>query len=111
MLLKPGCLFDSGGEIVVETRNDGPSGSDWEWIKIGLAQRVREIREELYGEHGGPMLAESLRIPFRTWYRYETGGMIPAQTILRFIEVTDVNPHWLLTGQGKRFQSHDSMIQ
>ena len=96
--------------MVPESRNDRPNGSDWELIKIGLALRVREIREELYGEHGGPILADSLRIPFRTWHDYETGGMIPAQTILRFIEVTEVNPHWLLTGLGNKFRSRDSML-
>ena len=90
-----------------ESRSDVPRGSDWELIKIGLARRVREIREELYGEHGGPILAESLQIPFRTWHSYEAGGMIPAQTILRFIELTDVNPHWLLTGSGNKFQDRD----
>ena len=84
--------------------------SDWHLIKLGLARRIREIREELYGEHGGPYLAETLRIPFRTWHAYESGGMIPAQTILRFIEVTDVNPHWLLTGQGDKFRVRDSMM-
>ena len=93
-----------------ESRNDGPSGSDWELIKTGLAQRVREIREDLYGEHGGPILAGALRIPFRTWHSYESGGMIPAQTILRFIEVTDVNPHWLLTGLGDKFSSRKSRL-
>lgn len=93
-----------------ESRTEGPGGSDWEWIKIGLARRVREIREELYGEHGGPILADSLRIPFRTWHAYETGGTIPAETILRFIEITEVNPHWLLTGLGNKFQPRDNML-
>ncbi len=93
-----------------EIRNDGPKGSDWEIIKIGLARRIREVREELYGEHGGPYLATLLRIPFRTWHGYESGGMIPAETILRLIEVTDVNPHWLLTGDGEKYQDRDCMM-
>ena len=80
-------------------------GADWDAIKSGIARRVREVREELYGVHGGPILAESLKIPFRAWHGYEQGGTIPAHTILRFIELTDVNPHWLLTGEGPRFQS------
>jgi hypothetical protein len=81
------------------------SGADWDAIKSSLAQRVREVREELYGAHGGPILAESLKIPFRAWHGYEEGSTIPAHTILRFIELTDVNPHWLLTGEGSRFQA------
>ncbi|MFO0910663.1 MAG: hypothetical protein U0794_20335 [Isosphaeraceae bacterium] len=79
--------------------------ADWQAIKSGLAQRVREIREELYGLHGGPMLASALDVPYRTWHNYETGCTIPAPTILRFIEVTDAHPHWLLTGEGDRYLS------
>ena len=79
--------------------------SDWQVIKSDLARRVREVREELYGRHGGPMLAAALELPYRTWHNYETGCTIPAQTILRFIEVTDAHPHWLLTGEGVRYIS------
>jgi hypothetical protein len=74
-------------------------------IKNDLARRVREVREELYGAHGGPMLAEALGVPFRTWHNYETGCTIPAQTILRFIELTDASPHWLLQGEGERYRT------
>jgi hypothetical protein len=78
--------------------------SDWQIIKFDLARRIREVREDLYGEHGGPLLAETLEIPFRTWHNYEGGYTIPAQTILRFIEVTNTNPHWLLTGEGEKYR-------
>ena len=79
--------------------------SDWLIIKSDLARRVREVREDLFGTHGGPMLASALDLPFRTWHNYETGCTIPAQTILRFIEVTDAEPHWLLTGEGDKYKS------
>ncbi len=79
--------------------------SDWQTIRSDLARRVREIREELYGENGGPLLAAALRIPFCTWHHYESGCTIPAQSILRFIEVTDAHPHWLLTGEGEKYLS------
>src|SRR4051794_36585673 len=68
-----------------------------------LAQRVRAIREDLFGNHGGPLLAEALRLPFRTWLNYEAGCTIPAQVILHFIDITAVHPHWLLTGDGDKF--------
>ena len=80
---------------------------DWHAIKFDLARRVREIRQELYGDHGGPLLAKALQIPFRTWHHYEGGGTIPADSILRFIEVTDANPHWLLTGEGEKYLARD----
>lgn len=77
--------------------------SDWQAIKNDLARRIREVRRELYGDHGGPMLADALNLPFRTWHSYEEGSSIPAHSILRFIEVTDAHPHWLLTGEGDKY--------
>lgn len=81
------------------------SDSEWDEIKDGLSRRIREIRLELYGEHGGPLLAEAMGMPFRTWMSYEQGAGMPAQSLLRFIEVTRTDPHWLLTGQGRKFAS------
>lgn len=76
---------------------------DWQSVKESLAQRIREVRLDLFGTHGGPLLAEALRLPFRTWYGYESGLTIPADVMLRFIEVTEANPRWLLTGDGPRY--------
>ena len=70
-----------------------------------LARRVREIRRELFGEHGGPLLAEMLRLPARTWINYEAGVGIPAPVVLRLIQVTGVSPCWLLSGQGPRYRA------
>lgn len=87
-----------------------PGPRDLLRIKSDLALRIRDVREDLFGEHGGPMLAESLRLPYRTWVNYEGGCTIPAQVILRFIEVTDAHPHWLLTGEGERYLAgHDGL--
>jgi hypothetical protein len=79
------------------------SDSDWVAIKQGLARRIREVRMDLYGTHGGPLLAEALQIPFRTWLNYENGCTIPAPSMLRFIELTKASPHWLLTGHGDKY--------
>lgn len=83
--------------------NDSQPSFDWQTVKHDLAYRVREVREELYGVNGGPLLAEALRLPYRTWFNYEAGCTIPAQVILRFIEVTRADPHWLLTGEGEKY--------
>lgn len=69
----------------------------------GLCRRVRQIRVELYGENGGPMLAEALHVPFRTWANYEAGITMPAMVMLRFIVLTGACPHWLLTGESPRY--------
>ncbi len=70
-----------------------------------LGNRLRQIRVELYGDHGGPRVAEQLGIPPRSWYNYEIGVTVPAEILLRFIELTSVEPLWLLHGQGERFRS------
>ncbi len=82
-----------------------PKHSDWQVVKGDLARRVREIRTESFGEHGSPLLADALQLPFRTWLNYEGGCTIPAQVILRFIEVTDAHAHWLLTGEGPKYMT------
>lgn len=56
---------------------------DWKALQTGIAARVREIRHEHFGTHGGPSLAEALRIPFRAWISYEAGTSIPGQVMLR----------------------------
>ena len=76
---------------------------DWLTLKSALADRVCEVRHDLFGVHGGPLLAEELGIPFRTWVNYENGCTIPAQVILRFIEVTRAHPHWLYKGEGEKY--------
>ena len=67
-----------------------------------LAGRLRDVRLAMYGEDGGPLLAEIMGLPARTWANYESGVTIPGLVILRFIDVTGVEPHWLLTGEGRR---------
>jgi hypothetical protein len=81
---------------------------DWRALKSDLAARVRDVRIALYGEHGGPLLARALGIPFRTLHNYEAGCTIPAHSILRFIKLTGVDPHWLLTGNGAQFLDRDT---
>jgi hypothetical protein len=65
-----------------------------------LALRLREIREDLYGEFGAQFLADALEIQVKTWLNYESGVTMPAHVVLKLIDIARVNPHWLLTGQG-----------
>jgi len=67
-----------------------------------LARRLREVRLEMFGDDGVPLMAEALRLPARTWANYESGVNIPGLVLLRFIEVTGAHPHWLLTGHSRR---------
>jgi hypothetical protein len=80
-------------------------------VKASLSRRLREVRQELFGEHGGPELARRLNLPARTWYNYETGVTVPAEVLLGFIEQTGANPTWLLTGEGPKYhRGRDEMI-
>jgi transcriptional regulator with XRE-family HTH domain len=93
--------------LVVRSVGEPFDASDWEALKGDLATRIRETRVALYGANGGPLLAREMGVSFRTLHRYETGRTIPAQRILRFIEVTGVDPHWLLTGAGDQFRDRE----
>jgi hypothetical protein len=75
-----------------------------EVISSHLARRVAEIRQETFGVDGVPHLAERLGLPAGTWRNYEAGVIMPATVLLKFIEVTEANPGWLLNGQGEKFQ-------
>jgi hypothetical protein len=73
-----------------------------------LSRRVREIREDRYGEHGQCLLAEALGLPERTWNNYESGVTIPGLVILRLLVLTDANPRWLLMGEGCKYLGDSS---
>lgn len=73
-------------------------------VKASISRRLREIRQEIFGEHGGPELARRLNLPARTWYNYETGVTVPAEILLGFIDETAANPVWLLSGEGPKFR-------
>ena len=73
-------------------------------VKASLSRRLREIRQEKFGEHGGPELARRLSLPARTWYNYETGVTVPAEVLLAFIDQTEANPLWLLSGEGNKYR-------
>ena len=65
-----------------------------------LAERLREVREDLCGERGAQFLADALKVRVETWLNYESGVTAPAHVVLKLIDVARVNPHWLLTGEG-----------
>ena len=74
-------------------------------VKASISRRLRDIRQEKFGEHGGPELARRLNLPARTWYNYETGVTVPAEVLLAFIDQTGANPVWLLSGEGSKYRS------
>jgi hypothetical protein len=71
--------------------------------RVELGQRLRAVRQEIHVEDGVQLLAEHLQIPVRTWLNYEAGVIVPAEVVLRVIALADVSPHWLLTGEGEKY--------
>jgi predicted ester cyclase len=74
-----------------------------------LSARLRLIREEICGAHGGPEMARRLNIPARTWYNYETGVTVPADVLLAFLDNTGVDPHWLMTGDEPKYRCDNNI--
>ncbi len=73
--------------------------------RADLAGRLREIRKVLYGEDGAPLMARALDLPAQTWLNYEQGVIMPADILLRFLDLTEAEPRWLLVGEGDRFRT------
>jgi steroid delta-isomerase-like uncharacterized protein len=69
-----------------------------------IAARLREVRLEVFGEHGGPEVARRLNLPARAWYNYETGVTVPADVLHDFADLSGAEPRWLITGEGPRYQ-------
>ena len=68
-----------------------------------IAARLRDVREDMYGEHGAQFMADALGIPLRTWMNYEAGVVMPAKIVLQVIDTMNVNPRWLLSGSGEKY--------
>jgi hypothetical protein len=70
-----------------------------------LGERLRLVRIEVFGEDGSDVISEQLEVAPGTWDNYEEiGEAMPAQTLLRFIELTGVDPLWLMRGEGRKYR-------
>ena len=76
-----------------------------------LGKRLRVIRQEVYGQHGVPMLADVLGLNSRDWLEAETQGNLAADVLLRFMVLTGAHPHWLLTGLGPVYQKRGKPLE
>jgi hypothetical protein len=74
-------------------------------LKVAVGHRLSEVRYEKYGAAGASLVAITLGLPLRTWLNYEAGVTIPGEVLLRFLEATRVDAHWLLTGDGLKYRT------
>ncbi|WP_375706955.1 helix-turn-helix domain-containing protein [Bartonella sp. AA126HLJHH] len=71
--------------------------------KTPLAKRLREIRRVLGNEERGAF-AQRLNLQRGTLANYEIGAHEPTcSTINAYHRVYNINPHWLVTGEGEMF--------
>jgi hypothetical protein len=75
-----------------------------------LSERLKTIRVDRFGKSGAPLLAMRIGLPVGTWINYETGCNVPAHVLLKFIEVANASPLWLLRGEGDRYNSSSSPV-
>jgi hypothetical protein len=85
--------------------SDATTADPLQEAKQALATRLKALRLEIDGEHGGPEMARRLGVPARTWYDCETGESIPGEILVLLIERTEVCPAWLLTGREPMLRS------
>ncbi|AGA28114.1 hypothetical protein Sinac_3886 [Singulisphaera acidiphila DSM 18658] len=70
-----------------------------------LGARLRMVRIEIFGDDGSVALSDQLGVAPKTWQNYEEiGEAMPAQTLLHFIELTGVDPLWLMRGEGRKYR-------
>ena len=83
----------------------GSHGSESRVETSSLADRLRLIRLDGFGDSGLSDLASELGLPEGVWLTYETGTPIPTTVLLEFLDITWTDPGWLLTGEGPRYRN------
>ena len=93
------------GVVLRDELFDGRIGDDGvNQLLEGLADRVRAVREDLYGPDGVERFAQALGLTRESWANYERGMRIPDVVILRLIHLSGATRRWLMTGEGPRYQ-------
>ena len=72
-------------------------------IRKRVAEWLRDFTRETYGENGCERLAAQLGVPAGTLLNYELGCTIPAEFLVILLELSDIDPHWLATGEGPKY--------
>jgi len=68
--------------------SDATTADTRDEARTALAVRLKALRQEQFGDHGGPQMARLLGLPARTWYECETGEAIPGEVLVLVVERT-----------------------
>jgi|GEM_PF-6096316 len=73
------------------------------------SERIEQLRETLGVK--GKEFAEQIGLPYRSYMNYKGGRTPPAEVLSKILEVfDDVNPAWLMVGDGNMFLEHVGII-
>ncbi|MBB4076129.1 transcriptional regulator with XRE-family HTH domain [Bartonella fuyuanensis] len=71
--------------------------------KTPLAKRLREIRR-IFGNEERSIFAQRLNLQRNTLANYEIGAHEPPSSVINaYYTAYNINPHWLVTGEGEMF--------
>src|SRR5262249_29739694 len=85
-----------------------PSGPESLSSREQLAARLIFLRTSLDGPMGARAFSQRICVTVDEWYAYEAGAPVPAEVLIRVIEVTHASPEWLAQGTGPRFRAIQS---
>ena len=77
---------------------------EWQTLKSDLAGRIRRCQLPSTARTAGHYWPGHSVFRSKPFTSTRPGATIPAQSILSFIKLTGVDPHWLLTGDGDQFR-------
>jgi transcriptional regulator with XRE-family HTH domain len=72
-----------------------------------FSERFEQIREA--SGLKGSEFAEQLGIPYRSYMNYKGGRTPPADVLGKLVELFDVDPTWLMTGEGEAFEAENDL--
>lgn len=72
---------------------------------LHIARRLAAVRSELFGKDGHSRMAKRIGVPVQSWRNFERGVAAPPDIILTVIVLFDVEPQWLLNGEGPTFRA------
>jgi phage repressor protein C with HTH and peptisase S24 domain len=68
----------------------------------GICERLKAVREKVFGPRGRATFAKSLGLSPSTYNYYEKNRVPPPEALARAAQVAGVRLEWLITGQGPR---------
>ncbi len=77
---------------------------------VDIGKRIRELRKAL--NLSQEAIADKIGVAKNTVYMWERGLFSPSKKVLKvMVQVLNVNPEWLLTGEGEMFLSHTEKVR